>query len=326
MSIGTFCKKHAAGLFMYCFIAVLSFVFLVLSSKGGQGIDQEAQPHSNHSIVEINNQLAGSGKSVNDRRKFQVEKSTTTPVSFLESFDKNQKIIESGSIEESSNAIWALSSGAYMSIANGTGNTNIGKLADSDPWKIIYARDNPIDTDNGLHPQNIFRLELRKLSLNYSQEAKFRILADNMSDSPNRNQTNGIHFFNRYIDANNLYYTGIRVDGYVDIKKKYHGAYYTLSHVKVFDGPSYSRDSKSSLLPKNVWFRLKTEIRNLSSNKVSIAYYIDKGNVGTWTPVVTVIDDGISFGGAALVSAGLTGIRTDFMDVSFDDYIVQSIP
>ena len=62
----------------------------------------------------------------------------------------------------------------------------------------------------------------------------------------------------------------------------------------------------------------------LPNGTVSIKLYADKGKTGIWTLVVEAIDDGSSFGGAVLGSSGNVGIRTDFMDVEFDDYTVVS--
>jgi hypothetical protein len=36
-------------------------------------------------------------------------------------------------------------------------------------------------------------------------------------------------------------------------------------------------------------------------------------------------DDGKTFGGAAILNEGYAGIRTDFMDVEFDDYKIEVI-
>jgi hypothetical protein len=53
---------------------------------------------------------------------------------------------------------------------------------------------------------------------------------------------------------------------------------------------------------------------------VEIRLYVDIGNTGNWKLAVTAVDDGLSYGGDAIRDAGYGGIRTDFMDVSFESY------
>lgn len=149
--------------------------------------------------------------------------------SFTEEFETTYTVEEAGSIKTSQNKDWWVSSGAYLNSLNGTGRTIFGSLADSDPWYNRYLSGNPLDTDNGIHPQNIFRLVLKSQWQDFTQQAYFKIKSDNLSTSPNRNSSNGLLFFNRYKDAFNLYYTGIRVDGHTTIKKKNEGCLLHLS-------------------------------------------------------------------------------------------------
>ena len=190
-----------------------------------------------------------------------------------------------------------------------------------DPWRVAFFISNSLDTDNVYHPQNIFRLVARNKWQNLNQETYFQITKDNLSASPNRNATNGLLFFNCYQDAFNLYYTGIRVDGAAVIKKKINGTYYTLAQKSFYyaDAP-YNRDTNPNLIPGQKWIGLRSEIKTNSDNTISIKLFIDKENNGNWQLALEAKDDGRSYGGAAILSEGYAGIRTDFMDAEFDRY------
>ncbi|HBV01455.1 MAG TPA: hypothetical protein DEF00_03635 [Candidatus Taylorbacteria bacterium] len=239
---------------------------------------------------------------------------------FTESFNSAYTVAEAESKTASKSAAWWVSSGAYLFSKNGVGSTIMGSLPADDPWRKTFSISNPLDTDDGYHPQNIFRLVLKSQWLNLEQEAYFKVLDYNLSVSPNRNFSNGLLFFNRYQDAFNLYYTGIRVDGYVTIKKKIGGTYYTLAHKPFVADSVYHRDSNPTLLPQNTWIGLRSEVTTNADQTVSIKLYVDNGRTGNWVLAAEANDDGKSYGGAALLNEGYAGIRTDFMDVEFDDY------
>jgi hypothetical protein len=38
------------------------------------------------------------------------------------------------------------------------------------------------------------------------------------------------------------------------------------------------------------------------------------------------VDDGVQFGGAPFTQPGYGGLRTDFMDVAFDNYLFKTLP
>ena len=243
---------------------------------------------------------------------------------FHDDFSISRTIEESGEITESLDYDWSLSSGAYLYVKNGIGMSIQGELPKTDKWYREYRQANPEDTDGGAHPQNIFRLVLLKQFLNSSQEAYFLIKRDNLSASPYRNGSNGLLFFNRYQSSQTLYYTGVRVDGNVTIKKKKNGIYYTLATEKIFPG-TYDRDTDPNLLPKNTWLGLKSTVTDLPDGRVDIQVFLDSNRTGNWQLIAEAVDDGQSYGGAVLANPGLAGIRTDFMDVEFDDYrIIES--
>jgi len=254
---------------------------------------------------------------------------TPTPVpintALVENFDTTYTVKEAGSMNSSQSPEWWLSSGAYFYSANGIGSTIMGPLPVLDPWRIAYSLSNSLDTDNGYYPQNIFRLVLKSRWQNFTQEAYFKIVKDNLSASPNRNSSNGLLFFNRYSDAFNLYYTGIRVDGYATIKKKIGGVYYTMAYKPFINGPAYDTNANPDLLPKNTWIGLRSVVQNNTDGTVSIKLYVDNGKTGNWVLVAEAKDDGKSYGGSAFLGTGYAGIRTDFMDVEFDDYQIKSL-
>lgn len=238
---------------------------------------------------------------------------------YVYNFNSVGTLKEASSIGISTSPYWWVNSGAYLLAANGVGKTVQGNLPELDPWRVLYNANNPTDTDNGYHPQNIFRLVTRSKWQNYQETVYMRITKDNLSTSPNRNASNGLLLFNRYVDGNNLYYTGIRVDGAVVIKKKKNSSYYTLAYKKVLPG-TYNRDTSPNLLPKNQWIGLRSEVINNPNGTVTIKFYTDIGRTGTWTLQAQATDNGSSYGGAAIKSSAYAGVRTDFMDVEFEDY------
>ncbi len=204
---------------------------------------------------------------------FLIHPTTLFGSTYLYNFDVGGLLPEAGTLSQSWSPYWWVNSGAYLKIKDGRGSTVSGSLASSDLWYSLYAKSNPYDTDNGLHPQNIFRLLTKSKWRNFRQEAYFVIKEDNLSQSSNRNQSNGLLLFNRYQDGENLYYVGIRVDGSAIIKKKKNGIYYTMAETKNIYPGSYDRDFTPNLLPKNKWIGLRSEIMNKENGAVEIRLY-----------------------------------------------------
>ncbi len=158
----------------------------------------------------------------------------------------------------------------------------------------------------------------------FCSEAYFKIDQLNLSDSPNRNQTNGLFLFNRYQTGDSLYYTGLRVDGAAVIKKKIFGTYYTMAVKKVFTNGTYDRDKNQNLLPLHEWIGVRSEVSTQADKSVLIKIFTDVGRTGNWQLAAEAIDDGQKYGGAPILAPGYAGIRTDFMDVKFDDYSIKA--
>lgn len=56
-----------------------------------------------------------------------------------------------------------------------------------------------------------------------------------------------------------------------------------------------------------------------------IKVFIDNNRSGDWKLALTVKDNGKIFGGRLIGNKGYAGIRTDFMDVEFDDYRIEEL-
>ncbi|NUQ57681.1 MAG: hypothetical protein HUT38_04340 [Candidatus Paceibacter sp.] len=244
---------------------------------------------------------------------------------FYYTFKVDGTLAEAGSMNDSSSPYFWLNSGAYFYLKNGIGKTVQGDLSQYSKWRLAYSLSNPVDTDNGYHPQNILRLVTRSKWQNFTQEMYFKINKDQLSASPNRNESNGLLLFNRYQNSDNLYYAGIRVDGAVVIKKKINGKYYTMAYKSFVSGSKYDKTVNPNLLPKNVWVGLKSEVKNNPDGTVSVRLFVDNGKTGNWILAAEAKDDGKTYGGAPITASGYGGVRTDFMDVEFDDYRMTKI-
>jgi hypothetical protein len=227
---------------------------------------------------------------------------------------------EAGSMSESANPFWWLNSGGYFTVNNGYGRSIWKELDSNDRWYKAYAKANPLDTERGSRPQNIFRLIAKKSGLHIKQEAHFVVMDYFESASPNRAGHNGIHLFSRYSNGNNTYYSGIRVDGRAVIKKKAKGVYYTLAQSKVIGG-DFDRKLNPSLLPARSIIGLRSQVRERPDGSVRLSLELDIGGNEKWQEAVTVVDDG-KFGGPPL-TRGFGGIRTDFMDILVFGYKLQ---
>jgi len=251
----------------------------------------------------------------------QAAETRSVTLPFHYAFSSDTITPEKHPLEKSSSPYWWVNSGAYMYLKGGEGMTVQGELPTLDPRRVSYGTFDPIETDGGYHPQNVFRLILRTTWQDSRQEMRVKLNKYNLSDSPERTASNGVLLFSRYIDGNNLYYAGLRVDGSAIIKKKYGGKYFTMAEVRgVLPGAKYDRSANPNLLPLGTWIGLRVDTANKDDGKVSLMLYADIGMKGEWTLVASVVDDGVTYGGPALTESGHTGLRTDFMDAVFDDY------
>jgi hypothetical protein len=243
---------------------------------------------------------------------------------FLYTFNSKGTLNEASSMENSSSPYWWVNSGGRLVIDDGFGTTMQGDALLLDRWRVAYALSNPIDTDLGLHPQNIFRMVSRSMWGDVRVEGEFKILRDNWSKSPNRNASNGLLLMSRYEDGDTLYYAGLRVDGNAVIKKKYNGTYYTLAQKKIYAG-EYVSGGKVNVLPHNKWIQLRSETTTNTDESVSVRLY-QKQSDGSWKKILEARDSGEFGDTPPITKEGYFGVRTDFMDVSLDSLKAEAIP
>lgn len=248
------------------------------------------------------------------------------------SFPANLTLEESENELMSSDKCWWVDSGAYFYVENNVAETLHGSLDQSSKWRKIYAKSNSRDTDNGSHPQNIFRLINKKEWQNIDEEVFFTIDSYHLSSSPNRNNTNGVFLMSRYADSQSLYLAGVRVDNTAVIKRKLNGVYKTLATVSLdnfFNGSSsprlaYNRSSQPLLLSIDHVIGIYMQTNNNPDQSVSIIFKVSFDR-GPWKTVLSTVDNPNNFHGEKIISPGHVGIRTDFMDVSFKDFSVTEI-
>ena len=239
---------------------------------------------------------------------------------FEDTFSTFGTIEEAGSMGESSSPDWWINSGGRLELRSGLSRTIQGNLPSNDRWRLAYAASNPGDTANGYRPQNLLRLITRTRWQNFREGFYFRVRATDSSNSSNRNASNGILIFSRYLDSNNLYYAGVRVDGTAVVKKKQAGRYYTLAQVKILPG-TYDPTSSPNLLPVGQRIGLKARTTTRSDGSVLVQVSWNRLDGRGWQILVEAVDTGSS-GGSPIRQAGFAGIRTDFMDVEFDTFVL----
>ena len=135
-------------------------------------------------------------------------------------FNSTGNLKESSDASKSSSPYWWLNSGALLSIQNGVGKTLQGDLSPNNPIRLVYNKNKPVESDNGSHPQNIFRLLTKQSWENNRQQIYLKINGDNLQNPKNRNPWNALSLASRYINDLNYYYVSLRMDGNVSIKKK----------------------------------------------------------------------------------------------------------
>src|SRR5262249_7858577 len=146
----------------------------------------------------------------------------------------------------------------------------------------------------GYAPQNLFRLLSRSAWDNVRFSADFRIMRDTFTESPSRNESNGLFLMSGYKDENNLYYAGVRVDGRAIIAKKVQGTYYTMAKKSVFDG-EYVREKDTNLLPHHAWIGLRSETLTSKDGKVTLKLFIKTPKEQTWIELLSATDDGAQY-------------------------------
>jgi hypothetical protein len=242
---------------------------------------------------------------------------------FEETFGSNWALYEAGSMSESSSPDWWINSGARIDSTSGLGRTIQGNLPANDRWRIAYSISNPRDTANGYRPQNLLRPVTRSRWLDFREGFYFRVRRTDSTSTPYRNGSNGILIFSRYVDSDNLYYAGLRVDGTAVVKKKSRGAYYLLGQTKVLPG-TYDPVRSPNLLPLDRWTGIKVRTITEPDGSVLIEVYWNRLDGLGWRRLLEAVDTG-AVGGPPIDRSGFAGIRTDFMDVEFDGFVLAPL-
>jgi hypothetical protein len=243
--------------------------------------------------------------------------------SLFYTFNKDGVLSSASKMDDSSSPYFWITAGARLVIKDGVGQTTQGALPATHPQRIAYSTVNPLDTANGYYPQNTFRLVTRSAWGDSEATIRFNIVKTNLTNTPNRDGYSGVFLESRYIDANNVYYAGVRHDGLAILKKKIGGVYHTLTYKQAYGTTgTYNRTTNPNLLPQNKWVGLKLRTTNLANGSVKLELLADNANNGKWTTLVTYVDTGI--GGATFSKPGFSGVRTDYMDVLFDNFEFKS--
>ncbi|MBI2474540.1 MAG: hypothetical protein HYV68_02450 [Candidatus Taylorbacteria bacterium] len=250
----------------------------------------------------------------------------TRPASSCNSFPVGLFLEEAPSPFYSRNKCWWVNSGAVLIVDKGVARTASGPIYQMKKWQELYAKDDPVDTEGGWYPQNIFRLINSVSNLNALEQVYFNIDRYRPSESPNRNLTNGVFLFFRYVDSQNLYLAGLRVDGTAVIKRKLNGIYQTLGSAPYTDTKPYDPKTNPNLLPVGNWIGIAVEAKNGEDGSVHIKFNVDLNDGRGWRTLIETNDYPNTLPqGVYLTKPGRGGIRTDFLDVKFKDYRVTTI-
>jgi hypothetical protein len=129
--------------------------------------------------------------------------------------------------------------------------------------------------------------------------------------------TDSIGFLYNYHDGENKYSTGIRADGYSEIKEKNDGEYSDNHNPKKIYGASGNDGGDSNNeIPTDKWIGLRINV-NQDKGYNNIKIYVNNGN--GWEYVTEWTDD------EDMMNGGLVGIRTDGYDVEFRDFEVIDV-
>jgi hypothetical protein len=241
------------------------------------------------------------------------------------SLSSSTTLEEAEGFDASANPAYWLNSGAYAYFSGVSDFATLhGDLPPGSKWQQSYMNSNSIDTDGGIHPQNLFRLFTKDMYGNGSYVAYAKIDSTIKSLSPNRNDSNGVFLMIHAKDSDNLYYAGLRVDGNAVIKKKIGGIYYTLAEVPVFAYAAYDTNTMPSVLPLKTWLGMKADVRTVGQGNVDIIFSIDLSGAGIWIPLLHITDMP-SQTVQTLPDAGHAGIRSDFMEMEIKDFKVSSL-
>ena len=247
--------------------------------------------------------------------------------SFRYTFNTEGVLHEAPRTSESASPYWWLSSGGTLTNRSFVGHTIRGELPSDSRWRREYAASSSWDTDQGYHPQNLFRLFTRSRWRSFRQEVYFMVRETNTSPSGRRNASNGVQLFSRYQDAESFYIGALRVDGGAVIKKKMNGQYWTLGFAQIFGNRGdYDRDVRPNVMPERVWLGVRLGTITRPDGSVRLVLHASRnGFAGPWEAIVDAVDTPSGADGPPILAFGRAGIRSDFMDVSFESYVARAL-
>ena len=239
-------------------------------------------------------------------------------------FNNPGVLSESSTMAQSTSPyLWLLSGGRMIVTTGGIGETIQGDLLANDRLYRVYSARSAVSSDNGAHPQNVFKMFGRDSVQNPSAQIYINRIKDNTSNPVNRRPYDGESLLARYQDVNNYYYGGLREDGGIVIKKKTNGVFQTLVSKQLFAG-AYNSATNPDLIPRNQWIGLKFVVDSTHSTNPMISLYTDVGQTGTWQLALSVVDDPVKYGNA-ITNAGLVGIESDYADAQFDNLLISEV-
>ncbi|HVS79738.1 MAG TPA: LamG domain-containing protein [Candidatus Paceibacterota bacterium] len=247
--------------------------------------------------------------------------SSVSSPSYSFNFSGKSTIEEASKPGDSDSKDWWVESGGLLKLNNGVGETLEGNLPDDDSMRKKYAKSDPTESDNGYHPQNIFRMFTQNEWQDSEQTMYMKVMGSNLFNPKNSNSFNGLSLVARYQDDSDYYYLGVQMDGKAVIKKKKGGQFETLDSESLFSG-KYDPAQNPNLIPDNKLIGLRSRVINNSDGSVSLQLYVDTSGKGSWKLAAQAVDKGRDLG-APLTKAGNGGVITDYMNVEFSDYEVS---
>jgi hypothetical protein len=129
--------------------------------------------------------------------------------------------------------------------------------------------------------------------------------------------TDSIGFLYNYHDGENKYSTGIRADGYSEIKEKNSGEYSDNHNPKrIFGASEIDNGNSNNEIPPDKWIGLKIMV-NQDKGYNNLKIYVNNGN--GWEYITEWTDD------EDMMNGGRVGLRTDGYDVEFKDFEVIDV-
>ena len=97
-----------------------------------------------------------------------------------------------------------------------------------------------------------------------------------------------------------------------------------MAEKQIFPG-DYEREKDMSLVPQIEWLTLRTETTTNKKGVVTISLFMKRATETKWTLLLKGLDTGTNFDSPPLVGSHPLGIRTDFMDVEFDNFMAEKL-